>query len=333
VTICPCCGFKSQSVLSRVLSDGQASYRGGPDGTPACQSCGARPVGEPLPRPEHELPSFGRSLVLAVSGSLMVLLFVTQTIIAFAQLSTRSVPSTLALSSIIPFDLWNYTIWIAAAETAAWRLKWLMIPLSLAVLFGGRKLYRSIQQSPTRFCGLRYARRGYLAAATVPLLVLILIGVTVPTRLERRQWGIEARTESHRYRFDRALDEYRDTFETLPSIAGDLRRLPDPDGSIAAALANLDTSGYKPTADLAAVPNKKPQQLRGAVIRNASINTADDAPSERLSFTNYELPLPGPDNVMGTDDDLILRDGVTYKASESQRRGISSAASNQSRRP
>jgi hypothetical protein len=163
-------------------------------------------------------------------------------------------------------------------------------------------------------------------------LVLILIGVTIPRRLEQRQWSIDARRDSHVYRFDRALDEYRETFETLPSVAGDLRRLPDPDGSIAAALDDLDTSGYKPTADLAAMPKKKPQQLRGAVIRNASIGSADDAPSERLSFTNYELPLPGPDNIMGTDDDLIVRDGVTYNG-PAPRRGSTTAASTQSRKP
>ena len=319
MTICPCCGFKSESVLSRVLSDG-------------CQSCGARPVGEPLPRPEHELASFGRSLVLAVMGTLMVLIFVTQTISALFRISARSVPSTLALSSIVPpLDFWT---WMAAAETAAWRLKWVMIPLTILVLYCGRKLYRSIQQSPARFCGIRYARRGYLASAAIPLLVLILIGVTIPARLEHRQWAIEARTNAYIYRFDRASEEYREMFGGLASDTNDLlKKLPDPDGSLAEALKNLDTSGYRPTADLAAVPNKKPQQLRGAVIRNASISTADDTPGERLTFTNYELPLPGPDNIMGTEDDLIVRDGVIYKASETPRRSVTAAASTQSRKP
>jgi len=319
--------------LSRVLTDGQAPDSSRPDGYPACQSCGARSVGEPLPRPEHELPSYGRSLVLAVTGSLMVLIFVMQTVIAAAQLSTRSVPTTVTLSSIIPFDFWDYTTWLAGAETAAWRLKWVMIPFTLLVLFASRKLYRSIQQSPARFCGLRYARRGFLATAAVPVLVLILIGITVPTRLKHRQWGIEAAESANAYRYDRGLEEYREVFGTLPSVASDLRRLPDPDGSIAAALDNLDTSGYRPTADLAAMPNKKPQQLRGAVIRNASISSADDPPNERLSFTNYELPLPGPDKIMGTEDDLILRDGVIYKASEMPRRNATTAASTRARKP
>lgn len=260
----------------------------------------------------------------------MVLIFVTQTISALIQLSSRSVPSTLSLSSIVPLDFWT---WMAAAETAAWRLKWIMIPLSLLVLFGSRRLYRSIQQSPERFCAMRYARRGYLASALIPLLVLILIGVTVPARLRHRQWAIEAEENAHIYRHDRALEEYREAYATLPSDSRDLRRLPDPDGSLADALDNLDLSGYRPTADLAAVPNKKPQQLRGAMIRNASISTADDGPGERLSFTNYELPLPGPDKIMGTEDDLIVRDGVIYKASELPRRSVTTAGSIQPRRP
>ena len=317
MTICPCSGFKSESVLSRVSE--------------SCQSCGARPVGEPLPRPEHELPSIGRSLVLVVMGALMVLIFVTQTVSASFQISARNVTSNLALSSIVPpLDFWT---WMAAAETAAWRLKWVMIPLTILVLYCGRKLYRSIQQSPTRFCGIRYARRGYLASAAVPLLVLILIGVTVPARLEHRQWAIEARDNAYAYRLDRALEEYREMFGGLASDTNDLlKKLPDPDGSLAEALKNLDTSGYRPTGEFAAVPNKKPQQLRGLVIRNASLSTADDAPSERLSFTNYELPLPGPDKIMGTEDDLIVRDGVIYKASETPRRSVTSAAANQNRK-
>jgi len=269
-------------------------------------------------------------------GALMVLIFVTQTIIALVKLSPPSVPSTLTLASMLPFDFSTWTdigTWLAAAETAAWRLKWVMIPLSLLVLLGSRKLYRSIQQSPMQFCAVRYARRGHLASAAIPLIVLILIGVTVPARLRHRQWGIEAGINASIYRTDRALNEYRETFGTLPSDPGDLSRLPDEDGSLAAALKNLDMSGYRPTGEFAAVPNKKPQQLRGLVIRNASISTADDTPSERLSFTNYDLPLPGPDKIMGTEDDLMVRDGVIYKASETPGRGVAPAASTKSRKP
>ena len=318
MTICPCCGVKSDAVLSLTSSDD-------------CQACGARSVGEPLPRPEHELPSYGRSLVLVVTGTLMVLIFLTQTVIALAQRSQRGGTSNLSLASIVPLDFWP---WLAAAETASWRLKWVMIPITLLILFGSRKLYRSIAQSPARFCGVGHARGGYLASAAVPLLVLTLIGVTVPARLSHRQWGIEARTKALGYATDRVLLEYREKFGTFPSDKRDLARLPDPDGSIAALLKEIDVSEYKVSAEVAAVPKQNPRPLRGGVIRNASLSTAADEPlSEGLSFTNYELRLPGPDKVMGTEDDLLIRDGVFTDATETQRRGVSSTASTKSRQP
>jgi hypothetical protein len=314
VTICPCCGFKSDDALS--------------DG---CASCGAQPVGEPLPRPEHELPSYGRSLVLAVTGVLMVLVFLTQTIIALAQVSTRGAKSNVIALSMIPSD---WRLWLTAAETASWRLKWVMIPLTLLVLFGSRKLYRSMQESPERFCGFRSARRGYLASVVVPLLVLLLVVITVPGRLERHRWSVEAGYKAQAYRIDRALIEYREQFGTLPSELKDLSRLPDADGSIAAALRNVDTSGYTVNSEVAAVPTKKPRPLRGAVILNASVSpAADDTLSGGISFTNYELRLPGPDKILNTEDDLILIDGVTYRPSETPRRRSSNSAVRSNRRP
>ncbi len=261
----------------------------------------------------------------------MVLIFLTQTIIALVQRSTRSATSSLALASIVPLD---WRPWLAAAETAAWRLKWVMIPITLMVLFGSRKLYRSVLAEPAQFCGQRYARSGYLAAAAVPLLILILIGITVPERLRHRQWGIEAGANALGYATDRVLLEYREKFGTFPSEKKDLARLPDPDGSIAALLKEIDASEYKVSAELAAVPKQNPRPLRGAVIRNASLSTGADEPlSEGLSFTDYELRLPGVDKLLNTEDDLIVRDGVMYKASETPRRGVSATSGAQKRRP
>jgi len=254
----------------------------------------------------------------------MVLLFLSQTIIAIAQRSTRGAKSNLVALSMIPTD---WRPWLAAAETAAWRLKWVMIPFTLLVLFGSRKLYHSMQQSPERFCGFRYARRGYLASAVVPLLVLLLIGITVPGRLQHHQWSVEAGHKAQAYRIDRALIEYRGTFGTLPSKLKDLTNsLPDADGSLAAALKDVDASGYTANSEVAAVPKKKPRTLRGAVILNASVGSApDEGLSGGISFTNYELRLPGADKLMPTEDDLIVIDGVTYKPSEIPRRSNSSS--------
>ncbi len=291
MTICPCCGFEFQGTLGE-----------------GCPDCGARAVGEPLPRPENELPLYGRSLLLAVAGTLMVLAFVSQIIIAMVQ------------QEELTLGFWS---WIAAAETAAWRLKWAAIPATIIVLWGGRKIYRSMLREPARYCGLRYARRGLMTSATVSLLIATLIGITVPERLRQRREAEEALIHAQGYTYARALLEYRARFETLPTELKDLTRLPDADGSIAGLLRELDSDAvsYKTTADVAALPKKKPLPLRGAVIRNAAAtDLSDDSLTDGLSFTNYELRLPGKDGLLGTDDDWLLRDGVITKAPPLPRR-------------
>lgn len=305
MTICPCCGYKFEGNLS--------------DG---CENCDARSVGEALPKPEHQLPYYGRSLLVAVTGALMVLVFVSQTVIA---LLTRP-----------PLSL-GFWSWVAAAETAAWRLKWIAIPATIIVLWGSRKLYRSMLKNPSNFCALRYARAGLFASTFIPLLIAVLIGVTVPERLLLRQLGIQAGINAGIYRVDRALAEYSSRFNTLPSENFEeelLKRLPDPDGSLAAALRDVGQGVYKTSGpDVALLPQPKSRALRGAVIRKASVEVAsDDGPSVGVSFTNYELQLPGPDKILGTEDDLIVRDGL-IKRGQGIQRAVGTTAASTIRRP
>lgn len=282
MTICPCCGFKFHGALSS-----------------GCKQCGARAVGEPLPRPAHELPSYGRSLVLAVSGSLVVLVFLVQTIIAFFQSASDS------------FGFWT---WVSAGETAAWRLKWISIPVLIAILVFGRKLYQSVRLQPEKFCGLKYARRGLLASSIVVLLIALLIGVTVPARLRHRQLAKEAAIRAQIFTFEHALLEYRLKYKSLPpDFQTLLERVPDPDGT----LRNLNPKGYNATAEFAAVTTEKSRGLRGAVIRKTSLTSAtDDTTPEGLAFTNYVMRFPGEDKIFGNDDDWIGRDGVIMKLSD-----------------
>jgi hypothetical protein len=295
VTICPCCGFKFVGSLSH-----------------GCRQCGARAVGEPLPKPAHELPSYGRALVLAVSGSLTVLVFVTQLIIAIFQRKS--------------FGFWS---WVSAGETAAWRLKWVAIPLFILTVWLGRKLYRSVKFQPQRFCGFKYARRGLLASSIIVMLIAFLIGITVPARLENRRLAKEAGIRANWHAFERALLEYRSLYKTYPADFKDLReRIPDPDGSLAAALATLDPTGYHPSADVAAVASEKSRSLRGAVIRKASVSSAaDDIPPGGLAFTTYELRLPGEDKILGTDDDWIGSNGILKRYSDAAKGGVGRSVS------
>lgn len=283
--ICPCCGFRFEGDLRT-----------------GCEACGARAVGEPLPKPEHELPAYGRSLLLTLTGLAMVLGFLTQIIIALAKKG-------------ITFGFWD---WVAAGETAAWRLKWIAIPITIVVLWAGHRIYNSMLQAPSRFVGVRMARRGLLASAGVSLLIAILIGITVPARIRQQRMASEAGDLAKLYTIARAQMEYQARYGTVATDTNDLLRdLPDPDGSIAAALSDIDANFYQPRADIAVIPSGKSRRLAGATIRNVSVNApADDQPSAGLAFTNYDLRVPGPDKLFGTEDDLLIRDGVIWQVSE-----------------
>ena len=220
---------------------------------------------------------------------------------------------------------------VTAGEIAAWRVKWEVLFASIIVLWSGARIIRSISQNPARFIGLRPAQIGFGGALAVAVLVAALIGITVPERLRQRQMAHNAAHYSQAYTFSRALLTYRQLHGFIPGpddLVSELKTLPDPDGSIAAALQNLDMSGYQPGTVVASASNKgKPMPLRGEVIRKAamSLPVADHG---GISFTNYELRLPGEDKMLNTDDDLIVSDGLVMTLSEYQ-----SFVKTRSRRP
>ncbi len=269
-----------------------------------CPSCGARAVGPPLAKAEHELRSYGRALGAAASGVLMSASFLGSVIFAWAQF--KGLPFTL--SAIV-----------TAGEVAAWRLKWLVVPAAFVALWSGSRLIRSIKNSSSRFGGLRLARAGFVASAAVTVLIATLIGITIPERLRARQDAIEAAIFARGYALHRAFLEYRELHGTLPTenYIKELRTLPDPDGSIAEALRYVDANGYQASSVLAAASTKvKPLVARGSAFRNAPANSAIATDHGVVSFTIYELRLPSEHKLFSTDDDFIMRDGLITKASD-----------------
>ena len=212
------------------------------------------------------------------------------------------------------FEFWS---WVGAAETAAWRLKWISIPVMLVALWFGAKLYRSIRQQPARFCGLKYARNGLVASATVAFLIALLIGITVPERLHQRELAKEAKFRANYHIFETAALEYKERYHTYPADLKDLRdRIPDPYGTLKEALDSLDPNGYEPRAEVAAAA-EKPRPMGRVAITKVSLSTPDDdLPAGGLVFTRFELRMPGEDKILGNADDWITRDGVLMRWSD-----------------
>jgi type II secretory pathway pseudopilin PulG len=266
-------------------------------------------VGPPLAKPEHELPSFGRAVIAFVGGAVMMAIFFGSTV------------ATLIENKSLSIRFWKIGFWtvVAAGETAAWRLKWLAVPVSVAVLWGGNVIVRSIRRNPEKFIGLRPARIGLSAAVTVLVLIAALIALTVPTRLRHRQWAIEAQTAARGYAIVRAMMTYRDLHGTFPSqdeLIGSLSTLPDPDGSIADALHFVDANAYQSTTALASGPSVKarPMLARGSALRNTQSKANLDP--QGVPFTSYRLRLLGEHRILSDADDIVIMDGVINQVSE-----------------
>ncbi|MCA1621815.1 MAG: hypothetical protein LC795_21590 [Acidobacteria bacterium] len=276
MNICPCCG-----------ASGEGGFGEG------CAACGARAVGPPLARPERVLPGYGHALAISAAGLLMALALAGSTAGALLQFDEFALDAKTLLR---------------AAETAAWRLKWTALPAGFLLSAACLWLQARMRRDPGRFVGHAQARAGVALTFAVSLLLPSLIGVTVPERLRRRELARRSAENALLYETDLALARYRKRFGTYPAALTDLRRLEDPDGSIARLLGRVAPGEYKPETDLASLTPARGKS-RGKRRVSAVRASAVDAPDAGLVLTNYALALPGRDLVLGTPDDLYIRDG------------------------
>jgi hypothetical protein len=182
---------------------------------------------------------------------------------------------------------------LRAAETAAWRLKWTALPAGFALSALCWWAYARMRRAPSCFVGHAHARAGLALTLVSALLLSALIGVTV--------------------------------FGTYPAALTDLRRLEDPDGSVARLLSVVAPGEYKAETDLASLTparGKSRGKRRVSAVRAAA---AVDAPDAGIALTNYALALPGRDRVLGTADDLYIRDGVILDVAPTRAAGAGAA--------
>lgn len=291
LTICPCCGAKFEGELA--------------DG---CGACGAQSVGPPLARPERVLPGYGHALAVCAAG-----------LVLFAALAAGFVASLFERET---FDLGARSL-LRAAEAAAWRLRWSALPAGFALSYLCSRLYARMRREPARFVGHAHARIGLALSLAVAITLAALVGITVPERLRSRELARRAAENAILYETDLALTRYKQRFGTYPATLEDLRRLEDPDGSVAKLLAVVGPGEYKPQTDLASLnAGRAKVRMRRASAQRGRAG-ADDSTGEGIVLTNYELALPGRDRVLGTDDDLYIRDGVIV---EGPRRAATVAA-------
>lgn len=289
LSACPCCGHNNEQSAD------------------ACASCGARRVGEPLARPDNLLPSYGHALACAACGAGLLLTFVAMTLAAWsAQRPLR-------------FGFWDFA---SAAEAAAWRLRFVALPLAVAVAWASAAVARLVRREPSRFMGIKAARSGIAAAVCFVVAVALFVGVTVPSRIRQNELAKRAAIEAKAFAFQRCALEYKARFNTYPSDKSDqnfvefLKAQAATDAATAELLKDLEKANYEAKADIAAslpAPGIKSRALRNSDTRvrpvalRVGASGADEMlPSEGITFTSYKLTLPGEDGIVGTDDDIVI---------------------------
>jgi hypothetical protein len=219
---------------------------------------------------------------------------------------------------------------VTAGEIAAWRVKWEVLFSSLIGLWVSGRIIRVISQNPQRFIGLLPAQIGLGGVIAVTLMVAGLIGITVPERLRQRQYSIDAGISAGGHTIDRALLEYRQLHGTFPDRdkwIDALKKVPDPDGSIAEALRFADPNGYDATTTVAVAATKsKPVVGRGTALRGG--NPASSLETAAVTFTSYTLRLPSEHRWFSSEENYIMQDGVIKKESE-----VPAAAASSLRKP
>ena len=219
--------------------------------------------------------------------------------------------------------------WITAGQIAAWRLKWVAIPLLIVTAWLGRKLYRSIKLQPEKVLWFQTCETR---------IFCVVIRRAPDCRVDRSDDsrapattgnGEGAAYKAYYYTFEAALLEYQAQYQTLPADTKDLqKRIPDPHGTLAEALRHIDPAGYRPVRTSPRSGGQKSASLRGAAIRKASLSSAtDDTQSGGLAFTTYELQLPGDDKILGNEDDWIAWNGGLKRVTEVSKGGVGRSVS------
>ncbi len=141
---------------------------------------------------------------------------------------------------------------------------------------------------------------GGYKVATATLLVTLIAGIGIasytiayiPKFLDNRATKREAATKASFYHTAKLLDDYKRAHGFYPSNAQEVAKV---------TKEPLPADYWNHSISYVGRP--------GAVA-NASTG------KPRISFSNFELRSKGPDEIAGTDDDIIMRDGMFYTAEE-----------------
>jgi len=272
--ICPCCG-KSREISSF-----------------ECASCGAKQVGPPLAPPDVLMPKLGPSFSALTCNIVVLIAFLLAWIFSHDSKVGRALlvwtlgdgyeltKSLLKADQNLPY----YRIFAYDAYRLAFYFSLGAIPLSIAGIWLARRATRLIRSNSAGFGGSRIALTSYGLSISLLIVFSAVTVSSIPRSIAKMHAQDAAATRALMYKLHaQALQKYYKEYGAYPRELSDLSFV-NAEGAPQSDYWEHSFE-YNPISVVAS---------KGA-----------GAP-----WTNYTLRSAGPDGKYGTEDDIIMIDGV-----------------------
>jgi hypothetical protein len=169
--------------------------------------------------------------------------------------------------------------------------KWLAITAVIAIRYAIRAA-RLARRDPEGYGGFRVATATLVVAIAGSAFMLAYTASNIPQFLENRRVRRLAATHASVYHIANLLEDYKRTYGSYPKSDREIKK---------------------------AIAESLPMDYWGKSIKYQSYTDAlADGSLGRtgIPFNNFELRSAGPDGKEGTDDDIIMRDGIFFTNAE-----------------
>ncbi len=174
--------------------------------------------------------------------------------------------------------------------------KWLAFA-GLLVVWASRRAMKLARREPEGFGGYRTASATLIVTLAAGAVAAGYTIAYVPKFLQDRQAKREAYTRAEMYRAAGRLEAYKRRYGSYPSTPQDYGKAIDEQMPIDYWENGIKYQGYTE-----------------ALVQSSGMSG--------ISIANFELRSAGADEIEGTDDDIIMRDGIFFTNAEIKRQPV-----------
>jgi hypothetical protein len=199
---------------------------------------------------------------------------------------------------------------VLAVALTAIVTKWLT-PLALVPAWYALRALRLEKGDPAGYGGRR------IAVATLTLAIIGAAGMAayglsnIPRALDNYRVRRVAATQAAMYHLANLLEDYKRTFGSYPKNTQEIKKVLTETVPADYWEQTIRYQSYTEALTEGKIPSNKPAALTGGNRPGASVSTFVSIP-----FNNFELRSAGADGIEGTDDDIIMRDGIFFTNAE-----------------